>query len=1265
MEDARVGFARRLRALMDASGLSVRGLEVASARTPRRRTGQRPIRLPRGTVGGMTSPSSPSLPEQHNFEVFVDTCLRVAAAAGRVLPDGLGEREAWDEAYRELREQTEERGPAAVRAPRPAEPPAPYRGLETFGPEDADYFFGRDALTAALLDRMTGTGGLLIVLGPSGSGKSSLLRAGLVSALTRDAATSPVVLTPGADPLRTLRGLAGAGHDVSTDELSEILRGRWAGRAVVVDQFEDVFTSARESARGRFIEVVTALATGSGAGGRAGPLEVVLGVRADYLGHCTRYPELVAAIERPVVVTPMTRDDLLRVIRGPARLAGLTLEEGLAELLLEDLYSDRDYADAVGVLPLLSHVLRQTWTHREGTRLTLAGYRASGGVIRSLAQTADATVNALDPASRRTARRLLTRLVHLGVDAADTARRMPLAELPDDPRVKEVLDRLAQARLVTVDAESARITHEALIRGWPRLRTWVEEDRADLVVLQRLEADATDWDHSGRDPAYLYAGNRLQAAREAYAAASWQHPADGSATPAFLAASENAAAEARRTVRRRRRLARGALVLMTALALAASAAGVLAVRAADRTETQRREILSRLLSARADVMRTADPVLSGLLSAAAWRHAHTDEATYGMLAALATPLRSVLNSSSTDVTAVAVGRTGMVATGGMDGTVRLWDATGRPKGPPLTGHHSGVYPVTFGPDDRVITSGDGDEEHDGIILVRDVATGRPLTTPLTGHKGQLTSMVFSRDGAELVTADDHQIVQRWDTRTWRRLGEPIGPFRHGSDVWTTLSPDGRAIAVQTDRFSNSSTWQVWDLAGRRSFGPPISARALAFSPDGRTMTTAYWNFNEEGSLVQRWRLTGRSKLGKPVRVGVSVYSTIYSPDGRTVAIGCGDGTVRFLDTRTLRQTGAVLRGHSTYIADLAYSPDGTRLVTTAYERSARIWDTTVWAQTPGPARSAEQSAFGAAISGDGRAVAVIEWTGRPGDIEPEVRPLDAVTGRPTGDRLGLGLRDQMYVPPNGMVLSHDGRLLVVHAIHVTDDERGVSTFAGDDGQLVIVDLATRRRKGAIDRYPDAISATAISADGSVIATVGERIVLLGTTTLRRIAASPVLSHPDDDHVVAAVFDSTGRLVITTETNGASTGSVIHMWRIGDWSQIGSISSPGSVVAMTVSSNGRYLATGDTDGTLRLWDLRTRREIAVAQPTGDAERPYGLAFGADGATVLAVAENGTITRWPIPLPADPYRAVCALAGRAMTSQEWNQFAPGEDPVATCA
>ncbi|MBB5773711.1 hypothetical protein HD596_000467 [Nonomuraea jabiensis] len=779
----------------------------------------------------------------------------------------------------------------------------PYPGLAAFGTEQARWFFGRDRLLAELtvrLDDRVWRGGPLMVVAPSGAGKSSLLRAGLLPALEDGALPGSrhwprLLFTPTAQPMAALTenlaawtgigpeqisGAIAAGAQQYTPMLHQALRDRGVdeaiGRAhmvVIVDQFEELFTQCtNEPDRRAFVDVISHLAD-LGPNGEPPVALVVCGLRSDFYTPCADHPRLrVALQDGQVFVGPMPQDELREAIVYPAQDVGLDIEPGLVEVLLSDLRTAKGDGYEAGRLPLLAHALRTTWQQRNGHTLTVDGYRVTGGIQQAVAATAERIFASLDPADQQIARTLFLRLVTIGDAIEDTRRRVARADLLsagfDTGPAAAVVDAFTRGRLLTQHQDTVEIIHEALLSAWPRLRAWIDDDRAGLLVLQRLQADAAEWDKGGRDAAYLYTGTRLETAREAYAATSWAHPAADATTRAFLAASQEGVDQARRAAVRRRRLAWTALVLVTVLALVASGFGVFAMRTADRAETQRREAISRLLTARGEMMRTADPIVAGLLAAAAWQYAPTEEARSGMLAALATPLDVVLNSPSARVSAVAVspdGRT--VATGDWNGTVRLWDITGRSRGVPLTGHNSGVFPIAFSPTGAVIASRDGDDDHDGVVLIRDAATGRPLTAPLTGHKGELSAIVFSSDGTTLTTADGNQIVQRWDTKTWRRLGPAIGPLRKGRDTWTQLSPDGSALAVQNGRSSNMSAWQIWDLATRRPYGPPIPAGEMAFSPDGRTITTSNDNLGQDGGLIQQWDITAYRKIGKPRRVG--------------------------------------------------------------------------------------------------------------------------------------------------------------------------------------------------------------------------------------------------------------------------------------------------------------------------------------------------------------------------------------------------------------
>ena len=325
----------------------------------------------------------------------------------------------------------------------------PYRGLESFRSEDAPWFFGRAELidtVVAALRRRAGRGPLVVV-GASGAGKSSLLRAGVMAALTVDGAM-PALLTPGDRPLATL---------------SEVGAG---AALLVVDQFEEVFGPAVDEAeRTEFVNALCAL-----------DMPVAIALRADFYGRALEYAELArAAQEAQVVVGPMSDADLRSAVAEPARKAGVTIDDGLVEVLLADAH--RSGAGA-GLLPLLSHALLATWRRGQGVRMTVADYREVGGIAGGVAQSAEEAFTQLSAQRQELVRRIFLRLVHVAPDLADTRRRVDRAELSAGADSIEVLDLFVARRLLTVDEHAVEITHEALLTAWPLLRGWLEVDRA-------------------------------------------------------------------------------------------------------------------------------------------------------------------------------------------------------------------------------------------------------------------------------------------------------------------------------------------------------------------------------------------------------------------------------------------------------------------------------------------------------------------------------------------------------------------------------------------------------------------------------------------------------------------------------------------------------------------------------------------------------------------------------------------------------------------
>ncbi|HEY0530720.1 MAG TPA: hypothetical protein VGD29_03895, partial [Actinoplanes sp.] len=494
-------------------------------------------------------------------------------------------------------------------APGPDDAACPYAGLAAFQPEDAERFFGRERMTDELAERAR-AGRFLAVLGASGSGKSSLLRAGLVARLREDAGHEPVLLfTPGPHPLEACA--AEMGMTVSgADELRRdpralhrtVLRtvaGRPlagqtldAGMTLVVDQFEEVFSLCTDAAeRNSFI---TALLTAAQAGNSR--LRVVLGIRADFFQRCSEHADLFNAMQDTTfLVGPMTADDLRRAVSLPAARAGYIVEGALLARVLAD------SAGQPTVLPLVSHAMRETWQRRRGSALTLSGYEASGGLHHALANTAEAAYLAMSPARHRIARSVFLRLVTLGEGTGDTRRRADRSEFTD-AEAAAVLETLARARLVTLDTDTVELTHEALLSAWPRLAGWISADRAGLRSYQRLADAAAAWAREQYDAGGLLRGGRLAAARH------WLDEDHAGITPTdqvreFLAASL-------RLARRTSRVRRSALVLLCVLTVVASTGAVVALRLRATAVAERNRAVASRMSIQAQQLTATDASLA-------------------------------------------------------------------------------------------------------------------------------------------------------------------------------------------------------------------------------------------------------------------------------------------------------------------------------------------------------------------------------------------------------------------------------------------------------------------------------------------------------------------------------------------------------------------------------------------------------------------------------------------------------------------------------
>ncbi|MDX1511203.1 MAG: BTAD domain-containing putative transcriptional regulator, partial [Nitriliruptorales bacterium] len=1100
----------------------------------------------------------------------------------------------------------------------------PYMGLRSFDVADADLFFGRDELTATLVALVVERP-LVAIVGPSGSGKSSLARAGMLAALRAGRLPGSerwqqAVIRPGTTPVATLNRAL----DDATGEVGH--------RLVLVDQLEELFADAiAAEERAAFAGLLVRLALDEGT-------TVIVTLRADHVGDLAGLPELSALVQDgAVLVGPMAPEELRRAIELPALRMGLRLEQGLSSMLVAEV------AGRAGALPLLSTALLELWERRQDGRLSLAAHRATGGVAGAVARLAEATFERLDEQGRQAARRMLLRMCGSDGPEQPLRRRVPLEELTDEGDLgRAVLALFAERRLVTLSDASAEVAHEALLSEWPRLRGWLDDDTHGRLLHRHLTEAARRWDDEGRNADGLYRGARLASAL------TWaeEHGADlNRLEAAFLRESERLADSERREAEEAARQARAASRRLRRLLAIVATVLVFAVVTAGFAMQQRSQAADRARVA--DAGRLGSQALAenaldlSLLLAVQARELDDSPVTRGtLLAALARAPQAIgvfraqeprfldgdLSPDGSLVAAIA-----------SDGPATVWDTATHQVVARLEAATNG-WGVAFSPDGESLAIAGWSADDDGVIELYETSGFERVwstRTPIGGHR-----LDWAPDGSALTGMGFDGLPRLIDAETGSvRTLEPGVADR---DAWgSTFLADSRSIAASWEGLTLLLDAQTGNELARLPIGGP-----LAVSRDGRILAVAEWGAADRAVVLVD--VSSGEVLRRLVRHTAEIQDLAFAPDGRELLSAGDDALVVRWDV-TAGEVIEVLEGHGGRVWGLGVTSDGETASSASLDGSVIAWDLSGLRRL-GVTSSPSDAGIGASVSPDGRwvvaaagsGVAIHDRASREerlvdthlaalqssvfidnetavlGLSDGSLRRLDIASGRvSSGLDLGVGVPGIIVATPEGshvLVGTDAGEIVTVEAAEWRIESR---LSFGQPVWSIAFDHAGKRMAVALD-------------DGSIVV-AGRSGDVLATVS------------GGDGAMIVVAFDPTGRYVL-----GGGFSGVLQRWKAADGQPVGEPLKLGAGWIIAGKLHGELFVAGSTDGMARLVDVRAWQQIGTPLPVGDQVwvMPTVLPDG----RILALTDTGPAMVYEIDADRWTQRA-CAIAGRTLTEQEW--------------
>ena len=1078
----------------------------------------------------------------------------------------------------------------------------PYPGLLAFDEADAAIYFGRDDDVRRLIERLNarraqGGARMVVVLGASGSGKSSLLRAGVLPRLKRDK-RNWIVLPPFRPQLHPMEELGqtvaialGSGADwrhwrdaFASDDLSRALsdlardlRSAYSSNEaqilITVDQSEELFGAAEKSGAAQFLRVLNAMQD------EHLPFLVAMTLRSDYLGELQEAPAMTAAFEE-FSLKPMPLARIRDIIEGPARVAGLSVDETLVGAAMKDAATD----DA---LPLLAFALRELYDRfGQKKNLTLEAYLALGDDAGQLSplenavrRKADEVLAAAKPSAedlQALRESFVPAMVRVNSEGEYVRRPARFDVLP--AKARPLIERLAKARLLIIQKENdetiVEVSHEALLRKWPLLRGWLDEEREFLIGKDQLEQDLLDWEKAlaGDKIEALLSGLKLTRAR------TWlvQKPLQLSdAERKFIQASiEHQEAAAARRERFRRRVQQASV--SAAIVLAVCLAGAIWewwIADAREATAESRELAALVEQ---EVLAGGDLGVALRTAVAAAERSPTDQAQYALRTVVAGPLEHLILHHGGPVYVAAFSADGKrIVTASGDKTARVWDAETGLLLATLSGHTGVVHHAAFSPDGtRIVTA-----SQDSTARVWDAETGKLLAT-LTGHARVVYDAAFSPDGNRIVTASWDQTARVWDAKTGHLLATLTG--HTGALYDAAFSPDGKRIVTA----SADHTAQVWDA----ETGHPLTTlightgpvNDAAFSPDGKRIITA-----SEDATARVWDADSGILLATLNAGSGVVNDAAFSPNGDRIVTAGNDGTARVWDAN-IGHPLAILSGHTGRVFDASFSPDGKRIITAgedaAAQTTARVWDAesgTLRATLTGHALMI----YAASFSPDSKRIVTAS-------ADKTARVWDAESGRTLATLTGHS------GPVNQASFSPDGKRIAT---------------AGADNTARLWDAESGRLLATL-AHAAAVNTANFSPNGKRIVTSSyDRTAKVWNTATGTLLVT-LAGHAG--WVYTAAFSPDGKRIVT-----AGADHTAMVWDAGNGHPLATLTGHTARVNFAAfSPDGKRIITASQDNTARVWDADSG--LLLGTLTGHTDQVYKAVFSPDGKRIVTASSDKT-------------------------------------------